>query len=111
MAVELPKEMFSDFKKYDFLCPWCENNLLDRIKVNPDGTWNWAICYDDESVYVHPDRDEYDSPARTRGGYVRIDHFCLNCEVGISFFVANAKGMEYLHAARLNLKEFVFEEK
>lgn len=52
---------------------------------------------DHRAVTVHPDRDEYDSPIGTRGGYTQID---LWCPVGHQFalIIANHKGDEYIGA-------------
>ncbi|MGW4991887.1 hypothetical protein ACWEQ3_30245 [Streptomyces mirabilis] len=48
------------------------------------------------SVYVHPDTDDYDSPAGTRGNYVRIDRWCSMCGTTFGLFIGNHKGTEYL---------------
>jgi hypothetical protein len=50
---------------------------------------------DDFSVTLHPDRDEYDSPAGTRGGYVRIDYHCPS-DHQFSLIIGNQKGAEIL---------------
>jgi hypothetical protein len=46
-------------------------------------------------VTVHPDRNDYDSPVGTRGGYVRID---LVCGAGHAFslIIGNHKDTEVI---------------
>lgn len=48
---------------------------------------------------VFPDRDDYDSPIGTRGGYVQID---LQCSDGHHFalVIGNHKGAEIIGLAR-----------
>jgi len=50
---------------------------------------------DHTAVTIQPDRDGYDSPVGTRGGYVSIT---LDCAVGHQFdlVIANHKGAEYV---------------
>jgi len=50
---------------------------------------------DHTAVTVRPDRDRYDSPVGTRGGYVSI---ALECSAGHQFdlVIANHKGAEYV---------------
>jgi hypothetical protein len=50
----------------------------------------------DNTAIVHEDRDEYDSPAGTRGGYVEIP---LECIMGhqIAVLVGNHKGQHYIN--------------
>ena len=50
---------------------------------------------DHSAVTVQPDRDRYDCPIGTRGGYVSIE---LRCLAGHRFdmVIANHKGAEYL---------------
>lgn len=65
-------------------CPVCGNDAIDRLD------------YDDvKSVIVHADRDDYDSPAGTRGGWVQVQ---LYCQGGHCFdlLVANHKGSEFM---------------
>lgn len=52
---------------------------------------------DHRAVTVHPDRDRYESPIGTRGGYTQID---LWCPAGHQFalIIANHKGIEYIGA-------------
>ncbi|MEV1170141.1 hypothetical protein [Nonomuraea sp. NPDC049784] len=65
-------------------CPKCGEENIDRAETGPH-----------QSVTMHPDRDEYDSPTGTRGGYVQVE---LTCSGGHDFrlFLANHKGMEYI---------------
>ncbi|MEV4942210.1 hypothetical protein [Streptomyces zaomyceticus] len=64
-------------------CPACGIPEIERAK---DGG-------DHESVAVHPDRDAFDSPLGTRGGYVRIDLTC-GAGHGFAFIIGNHKGAE-----------------
>jgi hypothetical protein len=50
---------------------------------------------DHTAVTIQPDRDRYDSPIGTRGGYVSI---ALECGAGHEFYLvtANHKGAEYI---------------
>jgi hypothetical protein len=50
---------------------------------------------DNLSVTLAPDRDDYDSPAGTRGGYVRIDLHCPG-DHHSSLIIGNHKGAEIL---------------
>jgi hypothetical protein len=77
----------------------------------PDAAASWQLCCpvcgaaeveqgvysggDHTAVSVHPDRDAYNSPVGTRGGYVSI---ALECTAGHRFdlVIANHKGAEYL---------------
>lgn len=68
------------------ICPICGSNTIDRRGRVPDH----------EAVTVHPDRDGYDSPVDTRGGYLQIDLQCFSCEARLALIVANHKGMERL---------------
>lgn len=66
-------------------CPACGNGSVDRADVADDH----------EAVTVQPDRDDYDSPLGTRGGYLRIDLTCSNGH-GFAFIVGNHKGAEFV---------------
>jgi hypothetical protein len=69
------------------------------IRVNEYG---WAVCpacgevdgmEDGDTIYaVGPDRDEYDSPARTRGGWVETRGTCSMCGHIYSLVIGNHKG-------------------
>jgi hypothetical protein len=48
------------------LCPEC-GGAIDR---------DHDAGGDHEAITIQPDRDDYDSPIGTRGGYVRIDLHC-----------------------------------
>lgn len=52
---------------------------------------------DHRAVTVHPDRDEYDSPIGTRGGYTQIDLWCPDGHQ-FALIIANHKGDEYIGA-------------
>ena len=68
-------------------CPVCGSDCIDRLD------------YDDtRSVIVHPDRDDYGSPAGTRGGWVQIQ---LYCQSGHHFdlLAGNHKGSEFVSLA------------
>lgn len=54
---------------------------------------------DHTAVTVHPDRDDYDSPIGTRGGFTQID---LTCPAGHKFalIIANHKGSQFIAAVR-----------
>jgi hypothetical protein len=65
-------------------CPTCGDSTMDRIAF---------AAPDHEAVTLHPDRDEYDSPIGTRGGYVRVE---LVCRDDHALILANHKGHEIL---------------
>ena len=67
-------------------CPTCGDSTMDR--AGPSGG-------DHTAVTLHPDRDAYESPIETRGGYLRVE---LHCPAGHhhALIVANHKGSEYL---------------
>jgi hypothetical protein len=69
--------------RWQLMCPACGTDAVDRA----------ASSSDEESVTVHPDRDGYDSPIGTRGGYVRIDLTCAQGH-GFALVVGNHKGSE-----------------
>lgn len=50
---------------------------------------------DHEAVTLHPDRDAYDSPIDTRGGYVKVELFCPSGH-GFDLIIANHKGSEFI---------------
>lgn len=66
-------------------CPRCES---DTIEEDPD------------SVTIFPDRDEYDSPIGTRGGYVNVDLRCSGCSCAFTFTVGNHKGRQVFACSR-----------
>lgn len=75
---------------WELACPECGDRSIDRD--NPAGG-------DHRAVVVYPDRDDYDSPIGTRGGYVQID---LQCSDGHHFalVIGNHKGAEIIGLAR-----------
>ena len=58
---------------------------------------------DHSAVTVQPDRDRYDSPIGTRGGYISIE---LHCPYGHDFdlVIANHKGAEYVGVVAPSLR-------
>jgi len=74
-----------DQLSWALLCPECGEMGIDR----PD------LGGDHASVTVHPDRDDYDSPVGTRGGYVRIDLVCCAGHA-FSLIIGNHKGTEVI---------------
>lgn len=72
-------------KQWQVQCPACGIQEIER--ANDGG--------DHESVAVHPDRDERDSPLGTRGGYVRVDLTCAAGH-GFAFIIGNHKGAEFV---------------
>jgi hypothetical protein len=67
-------------------CPTCGDSTMDRIAF---------AAPDHEAVTLHPDRDEYDSPIGTRGGYVRVELVCRDGHHH-ALILANHKGHEIL---------------
>lgn len=70
---------------WDIHCPTCGEQTMDRVGHGGDHT----------AVTVYPDRDAYDSPIGTRGGYLRVE---LCCPAGHyhALILANHKGDEVL---------------
>ncbi|MBO8191382.1 hypothetical protein ITI46_06700 [Streptomyces oryzae] len=66
-------------------CPACGNEEVEQADVGSDH----------EAVTVQPDRDSYESPLGTRGGYVRVDLTCSNGH-GFAFIMGNHKGAEFV---------------
>lgn len=71
-------------------CPECGEPGVEQTGSDIGGG-------DHEAVTVYPDRDEYDSPIGTRGGYTRIDLWC-SMEHHFALIIANHKGTEYIGA-------------
>jgi hypothetical protein len=87
-----------------------DSELLERADL-PGAAASWLlhcpVCHsadveqglrsggDHAAVTVQPDRDSYDSPIGTRGGYLSVT---LSCADGHDFdlVIANHKGAEYL---------------
>jgi hypothetical protein len=70
---------------WELHCPECGQVGVEQM--GPGG--------DHGAVTVHPDRDDYDSPIDTRGGYTRIKLFCPAGH-GFDLIVANHKGAEFI---------------
>lgn len=71
--------------QWKLMCPACGICEVERAA---DGG-------DHGAVTVQPDRDDYDSPLGTRGGYVRVDLTCAAGH-GFAFIVGNHKGEEFV---------------
>jgi len=77
-------------------CPECRKRGVEQAWPEGDG-----YGLDHRAVTVHPDRDAYDSPVGTRGGYTQAD---LRCPAGhyLALIVANHKGGdEYIGAVTI----------
>jgi hypothetical protein len=77
-----PERLIPVFDNGNLLCPVCGENTIDRKDYDDVG-----------SVTIFPDRDEYDSPAGSRGGYICIDLMCTDVHL-FSMFIGNHKGAE-----------------
>lgn len=75
---------------WQVLCPKCTDRQPNIDRCDPNGEYG----RDEIAVTVHPDRDEYDSPAGTRGGYVEIRLTCGFHD--FSLLIGNHKGEEYI---------------
>jgi hypothetical protein len=64
-------------------CPVCGSELIEHDSGSK------------ASVHVHPDRDEYDSPAGTRGEYILVQLFCDSGH-GFDLVTGNHKGQQQL---------------
>lgn len=73
---------------WEILCPTC-GNCVEQFDTSGFGG-------DHGAVTIHPDRDDYDSPIGTRGGYVQIDLECAGGAHVFSLVSANHKGSQYL---------------
>ncbi|WFB08279.1 hypothetical protein LRS74_15370 [Streptomyces sp. LX-29] len=71
--------------QWKLMCPACGITEVERAA---DGG-------DHGSVTVHPDRDAYDSPLGTRGGYLQVDLTCAAGH-GFAFIMGNHKGEEFV---------------
>lgn len=74
--------------RWQLHCPQCGSDAIDRSVGDSSGP-------DHEAVTIQPDRDGYESPIGTRGGYVNI---ALTCSRGHGFalVIANHKGAEFI---------------
>jgi hypothetical protein len=72
-------------------CPECGEFTIEQ--TGPGNGDDYGL--DHTAVTVHPDRDSYDSPIGTRGGYTEVD---LWCPAGHHFalIIANHKGEEFI---------------
>ena len=75
---------------FQVLCPLCGEVGVEQGHSDRDDQ-------EQDAVTVHPDRDEYESPIFTRGGYTEIR---LWCSAGHRFalIIANHKGAQFLDA-------------
>ena len=64
----------------ELLCPVCG----DHVEQDQDAPG---------SIVVHPDRDEYESPIGTRGGFTKIELFCAGGH-GFDLIIGNHKGSQ-----------------
>jgi hypothetical protein len=81
-----PAELPGAAAAWQLSCPLCGADEVEQgPRAGPDHT----------AVTVQPDRDGYDGPVGTRGGYVSI---ALDCAAGHAFelVIANHKGAEYV---------------
>ncbi|UYB40587.1 hypothetical protein SLV14_003233 [Streptomyces sp. Je 1-4] len=71
--------------QWQLKCPACGIEEVEQAEAGGDH----------EAVTVHPDRDDYDSPLGTRGGYVSVE---LSCAAGhgFDFIISNHKGNEFV---------------
>ncbi|WP_097882709.1 hypothetical protein [Streptomyces sp. st140] len=83
--IMVPSHMDGTGVRWQLMCPGCGTQNVENANYAPDH----------EVISVQPDRDEYDSPIGTRGGYVSVD---LECDAGHSFalVVGNHKGAEFV---------------
>lgn len=71
--------------QWQLKCPACGDGAVERADV----------AGDHEAVTVQPDRDDYESPLGTRGGYLRVDLECSDGH-GFAFIMGNHKGAEFV---------------
>jgi hypothetical protein len=74
-------------------CPECGEDCVERLGG------------DDASVTVVSDRDEYDSPIGTRGGFVCVKLFCSTGH-GFDLIIANHKGLEFIGVKRVGARSY-----
>lgn len=72
---------------WHLLCPYCGDEIEQ---------WGNGDGGDETAVTIHSDRDAYDSPAGTRGGYVEIRLECTSGEHRFRMLSANHKGAQYI---------------
>jgi hypothetical protein len=81
-----PAQLPGSAAAWQLSCPACGAAEIEQgSRSGPDHT----------AVTIQPDRDGYDSPIGTRGGFVSI---ALDCAAGHAFelVIANHKGAEYV---------------
>jgi hypothetical protein len=88
VMIVVPGEHPAGTLQWLLCCPTCGEEAVDRAGWTQGGG-------DHEAVTIQPDRDDYDSPIGTRGGYLRVDLECVAGH-GFALIVANHKGAEYL---------------
>jgi hypothetical protein len=71
--------------QWQVCCPSCGDDNIDRDPMSAS---------DHEAVTLHPDRDSYDSPLGTRGGYLQVSLQCLNGH-HFALVLTNHKGAEF----------------
>jgi hypothetical protein len=69
-------------------CPACGDDCVEQIGHGGDLA----------AVTVQPDRDGYDSPIGTRGGYVRVELFCP-ARHGFDLIIANFVPGDAMHSS------------
>jgi hypothetical protein len=105
----------SDAVKWHLCCPVCAELGVERGELGPGGIVILPAYDPDEddevgadgvistgdhvAVTVFPDRDDYDSPIGTRGGYVEVKYWCADGH-NFRLIVANHKGQEFLALVR-----------
>lgn len=85
VLVPVQKETQEWSMQWQLKCPACGTESVENKDFAPDH----------EVATVNPDRDDYDSPLGTRGGYVRVDLTCGEGH-GFAFIIGNHKGAEFL---------------
>lgn len=77
-------------------CPHC-----GPVEYGVDRNWDCESADggeysgDHDAVITHPDRDEYDSPMGTRGGWTEIKYYCGRGHA-FRLLIGNHKGAEFL---------------
>lgn len=85
VLVPLPGAHPAGKLQWQLCCPECGEQSVDREDNGGDH----------EAVIVQPDRDDYDSPIGTRGGYLQVDLYCVAGH-RFALVVANHKGAEFV---------------
>jgi hypothetical protein len=82
-------------ERWQVLCPVCRNECVEQ--QGPTG--------EASAVTVHEDRDEYDSPIATRGGYTQIKLHCPDGH-GFDLIVANHKGCQFIGLVPIGPRDY-----